>query len=196
MPIIDFKRPLVLASASPARRELLADTGLAFTTQIVAIDEAVQPGEEVGAYVERLAREKAEAATPPSLDAIVITVDTAIGLDGAVIGKPFDDDHARNILARLAGRTHEVASGIAVRDILAATIDTAVVRTEVDFAPLTEQMIDWYISTGEWKERAGAYAIQGKGAALIAAVRGCFTNVIGLSIPALLRMLSSLGTIP
>jgi septum formation protein len=189
MAIIEFKRPLVLASASPARRELLADTGLPFTTQVVAIDESVQPGEEVGAYVERLARAKAEAAVPPSLDAVVITVDTAIGLDGEVIGKPADERHAREILRRLAGRTHEVASGIAVRDFLAATIEASVVRTEVAFAKLTDGMIDWYIATGEWRERAGAYAIQGKGSALIAAVRGCFTNVIGLSLPALLRML-------
>jgi nucleoside triphosphate pyrophosphatase len=192
MAIIEFRRPLVLASASPARRELLADTGLTFTTQVVAIDESVRPGEEVGAYVERLARAKAEVAVPPSLDAVIVAVDTAIGIEGEVIGKASDAIHARTILLRLAGRTHEVASGIAVRDILTATIESRVVRTEVDFAALTEAMIEWYIGTGEWRDRAGAYAIQGKGAALVAAVRGCFTNVIGLSIPALLEMLVSI----
>lgn len=190
MAIIEFTRPLVLASASPARRELLRDTGLKFTTQVVSIDESVKNGEEVGPYCERLARAKAQAAIPPSSDAVIIAVDTAIGLHGAVIGKPSDEKHAREILKQLSGRSHEVASGIAVRDVLKEEIETAVVRTEVKFIALTDAMIGWYLSTGEWRERAGAYAIQGKGAALIAEVNGCFTNVIGLSIPTLLKMLS------
>jgi len=190
MAIIDFTRPLVLASASPARRELLNDTGLKFVTQIVTIDESVKAGEEVGVYCERLARAKAMAATPPSKDAVIVAVDTAIGLGGAVIGKPADERHAREIIKQLSGRPHEVASGIAVRDALKGTIGTSVVRTEVVFSPLTDAIIDWYISTGEWRGRAGAYAIQGKGSALIASVNGCFTNVIGLSIPMLLKMLS------
>jgi len=189
MAIIEFTRPLVLASASPARRELLSDTGLKFATQVVAIDESVRAGEEVGAYCERLARAKALAAIPPSSDAVIVAVDTAIGLGGAVIGKPVDEKHAREILKQLSGMSHEVASGIAVRDVLKATMDTSVVLTEVKFVPLTDAMIDWYLSTGEWQGRAGAYAIQGKGVALIASVNGCFTNVIGLSIPTLLKML-------
>ena len=189
MAIIEFTRPLVLASASPARRELLNDTGLKFATQVVAIDESVRAGEEVGAYCERLASAKALAAIPPSSDAVIVAVDTAIGLGGAVIGKPVDEKHAREILKQLSGMSHEVASGIAVRDVLKATMDTSVVLTEVKFVPLTDAMIDWYLSTGEWQGRAGAYAIQGKGAALIAEVKGCFTNVIGLSIPTLLKML-------
>jgi septum formation protein len=191
MAIIEFTRPLVLASASPARRELLNDTGLKFETQVVTVDESVRAGDEVGAYCERLARAKAVAANPPSNDTVIIAVDTAIGLGGAVIGKPADKRHAREILKQLSGRSHEVASGIAVRDVLKGTIATSVVRTEVVFSPLTDAMIDWYLSTGEWHERAGAYAIQGKGSALIASVNGCFTNVIGLSIPTLLKMLVS-----
>jgi septum formation protein len=189
MAIIEFTRPIVLASASPARRELLGDTGLKFATQAVSIDESVNEGEKVGPYCERLARAKAEAAVLPSADAVIIGVDTAIGLDSAVIGKPSDARHAREILKKLAGRTHDVASAIAVRDDLKKRIETSVVTTEVKFISLTDAMIDWYLSTGEWKGRAGAYAIQGKGAALIAEVKGCFTNVIGLSIPALLKML-------
>lgn len=183
----------MLASASPARRELLRDTGLEFTTQVVEIDESVKDGEEVGGYCERLAREKAKAAAPPSKDAVIVAVDTAIGFHGEVIGKPSDEGNAREILKRLSGRSHEVASGIAVRDVLKATIDTSVVRTEVVFSPLTDAMIEWYISTGEWRARAGAYAIQGKGSALIERVGGCFTNVIGLSIPTLLKMLQQVS---
>lgn len=190
MAIIEFTRPIVLASASPARRELMNDTGLKFTTQVVSIDESVRAGEEVGVYCERLARAKAEAAVPPSRDTVIIAVDTAIGFGGTVIGKPTDERHAREILKQLSGRSHDVVSGIAVSDCLKKTIETSIVRTEVKFVPLTDQMIEWYLSTGEWRARAGAYAIQGKGAALIASVNGCFTNVIGLSIPALLKMLT------
>ena len=190
MAIIEIQRPLVLATASPARRRLVTEAGIAFTTQVVSIDERPAPGEEVAAYVERLARAKAEAAVPPSLDAIIVAVDTAIGMGKKIIGKPADEAHARAIISELAGRTHEVLSAIALRDLASAQMRTTVTRTEVEFIRLTDRMIDWYISTGEWKGRAGAYAIQEKGAALVKSVKGCFTNVIGLSIPALLRMLA------
>lgn len=191
MPIIDFRRPLVLATASEARRGLVAATGLPFIPDKVDIDEAPLPSESVDDYVVRLARAKAEAAIPPSLDAVTVAVDTAIGLDGAIIGKPRDKGHAREILRSLSGRTHEVVSAIALRDLAAASLWTEVTRTEVRFEVLSAQMLDWYLSTGEWEGRAGAYAIQGKGAALITEVRGCFTNVIGISIPTFLRMLSA-----
>ncbi|MFA4873851.1 MAG: Maf family protein [bacterium] len=191
MPIIEFKRELVLATASEARRALVADAGFEFTTQVVDIDESANPGEEVGAYVERLARAKAEAAVPPSLGAVIVAVDTAIGIEGRIIGKPRDETHAREILRTLSGRAHEVASAIAVRDLLSAGLKLEVTRTEVVFSHLTTHAVDWYIRTGEWRGRAGAYAIQGKGSSLIAEVRGCFTNVIGISMPALLRMLSA-----
>ncbi len=187
--ILSLNRPLLLATASPARRQLVADAGLAFTTQVVDIDESPRDDEAVAAYVERLARAKAEAVVPPSLDALIVTVDTAIGFAGRIIGKAVDTAHARAILSQLSGRTHEVVSAIAVRDLLAATIEVEVVRTVVAFSPLTDAMIEWYLATNEWKGKAGAYAIQGKGASLVAEVRGCFTNVIGFSMPALLKML-------
>lgn len=191
MAIIEFKRPLVLASASPARRKLLSDTGLAFATQAVAIDESAHAGEDVSAYCQRLARTKAETATPPSPDAVIIAVDTAIGLGKTIIGKPSDEQHARNILKQLSGKFHDVVSGIAIRDNLKATINTSVVCTKVKFIRLTDALIEWYLATGEWRDRAGAYAIQGKGSALISSVNGCFTNVIGLSIPILIEMLGT-----
>lgn len=189
--LIDLKRPLVLATASEARRALVSATGLDFTASAVDIDESPLPGEAISEYVERLSRAKADAVLPPSLDALIVAVDTAIGLGDEIIGKPKDAAHARKILTKLSGQTHEVASAIALRDIMAASVSVEVTRTEVSFERLPEKTIEWYISTGEWKNRAGAYAIQGKGAALISRVQGCFTNVIGISIPTLVRMLLS-----
>ena len=193
MAIIDFKRPLVLASASEARRALLSGAGLKFIPDAVDIDETPLPGEAVTDYVSRLAEMKANASVPPALDAVIIAVDTAIGLEEKIIGKPRDESHAREILRELSGKTHEVASAIAVRDLMSASIDVEITRTEVTFDALDVRMIDWYMSTGEWRGRAGAYAIQGKGASLVSNVRGCFTNVIGLSMPTLLRMLRRIG---
>lgn len=191
MPIIEFSRPLVLATASEARRALVADAGLKFTTMTVDIDESPKAGEEVGVYVERLACAKAEAVVPPSLDAVIVTVDTAIGLEGKIIGKPENEKHAREILRNLSGKTHEVASAIALRDVKEQAVRSALTMTEVRFWNLTDHAIDWYIETGEWKGRAGAYAIQGKGASLVQSVNGCFTNVIGISMPVLFEMLQS-----
>ncbi len=192
MGIIDFKRPLVLATASEARRKLVADAGIAFIPDKVDIDESPLGGEEVSTYVSRLASAKAAAVVPPSLDAVIVAVDTAIGLDGEIIGKPRDEADAREILSRLSGRAHEVASAIAIRDASGAAQAIEVTKTEVFFGELSAEALDWYLSTGEWRGRAGAYAIQGKGAALIASVHGCFTNVIGISIPTLLRMLGEI----
>lgn len=191
MSIIDFNRPLILATASEARRALVAAAGLKFIPDVVDVDESVLSGEDIKVYVERLAKAKALASVPSSLDAVIVAVDTAIGIDGEILGKPSDERHAREMLLKLSGREHIVASAIAVRDMQEAAIETQVTHTGVKFVTLTDHMIEWYIGTGEWKKRAGAYAIQGKGAALIEEIRGCFTNVIGISIPTLLSMLTN-----
>ena len=193
MAIISFIRPLILATASEARRKLVADAGLEFNSIAVDIDESPLPGEDVSAYVERLARAKAEAVVPPSLDAVIVTVDTAIGLGSEIIGKPRDESHARQIIGVLSGKTHEVASAIAIRDVREATVKAELTVTEVRFWDLSDRAIEWYIGTGEWKGRAGGYAIQGKGASLIESVKGCFTNVIGISMPSLFGMLSTVA---
>ena len=190
MAIIEFKRSIVLATASQARRKLVSDAGLDFTAQTVSIDESIREGEGVGEYVERLARAKAEAVRDAPSDAVIVTVDTAIGIGGRIIGKPADESHAREILGALSGRAHEVASAIAVRDDRAGGTVTEITSTEVAFSKLTAGMIDWYVESGEWRGRAGAYAIQGKGACLVKRVDGCFTNVIGISIPTLMEMLT------
>lgn len=191
MALIALQRPLVLATASPARRQLLADAGIACLYDAVTIDERPHAGEAADTYVERLAREKADAVVPPALDALVVTVDTAVAFDGEIIGKPRDRAHARAILMRLGGRDHAVVTAIALRDVAEQSVRTAVTRTGVRFQPLTDAMLDWYLDTGEWEGRAGGYAIQGKGALLVERVEGCYTNVIGLSMPTLVTMLNS-----
>ncbi|MBT3182288.1 MAG: septum formation protein Maf [Deltaproteobacteria bacterium] len=194
MPNSVFKitRPLVIATASPARRKLISDLGVNYIADTVDIDESPLKDEKVADYVRRLASEKAHVAIPPSLDAVIVTVDTAIGIDEKIIGKPKDENHARNILQQLSGRCHDVLSAIAVRDMNRETVDIEVTHTTVEFIKLTEDFIDWYISTSEWRNRAGAYAIQGKGISLVKEIRGCLTNVIGISIPSLLRMIERL----
>lgn len=189
MTMIGTTRPIVLATASSARRKLVFDLGLKFFTDVVDIDETPKPHEDVKEYVKRLSLEKANKVIPPSLDAIIVTVDTAICSDGMIIGKPRDELHAREILNLLSDRSHNVMSCIAIRDVSNASIETEITDTIVKFQKLSPEMIGWYISTNEWKGRAGAYAIQDKGACLVEEVHGCFTNVIGISIPTFLKML-------
>ena len=194
MSIISMNRPLTLATASPARRKLVADAGIVFTPDSVDIDETPYENEIVTDYVGRLACAKAKAVISSIPNAVIVSVDTAIGLDGAIIGKPRDEFHAREILSSFSGRTHDVVSSIALRDDSGKGVISETTKTRVSFMNLTSEMMDWYIDTDEWRGRAGGYAIQGKGAILVKDVRGCFTNVIGLSMPTLIRMLSSIVT--
>ena len=123
---------------------------------------------------------------------MVLGVDTVVVLDGAIYGKPADEAEARATLERLAGRTHEVVSGIAVAEAEpdgSPRVRTASATTRVTFRDLTSQTLDWYIGTGEWRERAGGYAIQGRGAALVAGIEGDYLNVVGLPVAALLDLL-------
>ncbi len=190
--IIEFSRPLILATTSPARRKLVAETGISFRACSVDIDESPLSDERPAAYVERVAKAKALAVGAKKKGAVIVAVDTTIGLGRKIIGKPRDKKHAREILAALSGRTHKVLSSIALRDTSSGMTHVETTRTEVDFVNLTDGIIDWYISTGEWKNRAGAYAIQAKGSALVKEIRGCLTNVIGISIPSLLKILKAI----
>ncbi|RKQ86458.1 MAF protein [Solirubrobacter pauli] len=123
--------------------------------------------------------------------ATVLGADTDVGLDGDVLGKPADADQARSFIARLAGRTHQVVGGIAiVRE--GELVHTSVEVTQVHFRPASPALIDWYVGTGEWRGRAGGYAIQGAGAALIAGIEGDYLNVVGLPLARLLDALPEL----
>lgn len=182
---------LILASASPRRRELLASLGLAFTVRPVAIDESPHAGEAPDVYVERLAVAKARAEGEPG--ELVLAADTVVALDGELLGKPAGPAEARAMLARLAGRRHEVFTGVALRDPESERLERAVDRSSVEVAPLADERITWYVDTGEPLDKAGAYAIQGLGALFVARIEGNYTNVVGLPLPAVHDLLTRLG---
>lgn len=182
---------LILASASPRRRELLASLSLAFSVRPVTIDESPLDGEAPDAYVERLAVAKASAEG--AAGELVLAADTVVALDGDLFGKPAGPAEARAMLARLAGRRHEVFTGVALRDPRAERLERAVARTSVDIAPLSADRIAWYVDTGEPLDKAGAYAIQGLGALFVTHIEGNYTNVVGLPLPAVHDLFTRLG---
>lgn len=180
--------PLLLASRSPQRRAILTQLGVPFEVRPADVDELAD-GQPADVAVEN-ARRKAMALADDAARAgrTVLGVDTIVVLDGRVHGKPDDDEHARATLAALSGRGHLVLSGLcAVAP--GESPRTALATTHVHFRPLDDAMLDWYVATGEWRERAGGYAIQGKGAALVAAIDGDYLNVVGLPVAALIDLL-------
>ena len=181
-------RPVVLASASPRRRELLRLIVPEF--EVLALDVPELTAGEPAAVVAENARRKALAGAELEPDAVVIGADTEVVLDGRVLGKPDGEEGARERLTGLSGRTHEVLSGIAVA--VAGTAETEVVSTSVTFRRLLPEEVDAYVASGEWRDRAGGYAIQGLGSALVERVEGDLSSVIGLPIPALSRMIARL----
>jgi septum formation protein len=185
---------VVLASASPRRLELLAPLRLDLVVHPADIDESVIGDEDPVAYVRRLSIGKAEAvalARAAHTDEIVIAADTTVDVDGHILGKPADADDARSMLTRLAGRTHQVHTGVTV--IRGADTATAVVTTQVSFASLTDLELDWYLATGEPFDKAGAYAIQGAGGALVSSVNGSVSNVVGLPLATVVELARSIG---
>ncbi|HXC96783.1 MAG TPA: Maf family protein [Edaphobacter sp.] len=178
---------LILASASPRRRELLAQAGLKFTVQAANLNEDLLPGESAAVYVQRLAEEKAQSIwnANQSLDSaddplIVLGADTCVASEGNILGKPTDPADARKMLELLGGRTHSVLTGLAV--ITGRKIARAVEITHVQFNQLTDRDIAQYIASGEPLDKAGAYAIQGFAARWIPRIEGCYFNVVGLPI--------------
>jgi septum formation protein len=181
---------LILASGSPRRRELLARLGLEFVAVPTEIDESVREGETALAYVRRLAVEKSHVPTVHP-DAVVVAADTTIELDRVILGKPIDDADARRMLISLSGRDHFVHTAIAVRRRSACVVD--VETTTVTMVAISDEMLDWYVGSGEPRDKAGAYAIQEAGAVLVAGVHGSVTNVVGLPLTLLDRLLSEVG---
>ena len=175
---------LVLASASPRRRSLLAEAGFTVHVHPAAIDERVLPGEEPSAHVGRLALEKGERVAKEiagDLETpVIISGDTVVVLDGEILGKPNDPADARAMLARLSDTTHEVRSGWCVRR--GARVIAGVETTRIVFRALTPAEIETYVATGEPLDKAGAYGIQGGAAAFVTTIDGDLTNVIGLPV--------------
>lgn len=189
---------LVLASSSPRRRELLSLLRVPFEIRAPEVDERMRRGESPVRYVRRLAVLKASVATLGTPGSVVIGADTTVVIDGRVIGKPRSESHAMRMLATLEGRTHQVLTGVAVVDSREARprTRTFVARTSVRFAPMSRAEIRAYVESGEPLDKAGAYAIQGHGAAFVAGVRGSVTNVIGLPLAELRRLLVGLDVLP
>lgn len=171
---------IILASASPRRSELLRQVGVRFRVVVTDVDESVFPGETPGQYVLRVARDKALEAQRREYDALpVLGADTAVVLDGCILGKPGSRAEAADMLARLAGRTHEVYSGVALARG-AQGVDGRLNVTRVTFAPLDSAWIEAYIGTGDPLDKAGAYGVQGRAAGKIARIEGSFSGVMGL----------------
>jgi len=177
---------LVLASASPRRSELLSLLGLDFDVVPAGVAELTE-GDPTVIVVENALR-KARAIDRP--DALVLGVDTDVVCDGRLLGKPADDGDATARLRALSGRTHEVLSGIAL--VGRGRERRELVRTAVTFRDLDDREIEAYVASGEWRDRAGGYAVQGLGSSLVERIEGDLSNVIGLPIPALSRMIAEL----
>ncbi|MCW2993769.1 MAG: maf [Conexibacter sp.] len=172
----------MLASGSPQRRAILGDLGLDFEVRVSDVAEDGE-GEPRAVAVENARRKALAVARPGEL---VIGCDTLVATGSEIWGKPADEAAARATLRRLSGRTHEVVSGLAlVRD---GSVRVAVEVTAVTFRELDDAAIDWYVATGEWQGRAGAYAIQQRGAVLVSRIEGDYLNVVGLPVAALLAL--------
>ncbi len=184
-PPIARMRTLALASASPQRRAILEQIGVSFSVRPANVAEETH-GDPV-AVAEENARRKALAVPSP----FTLGADTLVAVDGDILGKPANAEQAREYVARLAGRTHQVVGAIALaRD--GEIIATAVEITHVHFRPAGPALLDWYVATGEWRGRAGGYAIQGRGAVLVAGIEGDYLNVVGLPLGRLLDLLPDL----
>ena len=183
---------LILASASPRRRELLERIGLCFSVEAAEAEENLIPGLSAGNQVMRLSRIKADAvAYRHPEEPVILSADTVVVLDGAILGKPSDEEDARKMLRALSGRTHHVLTGVTVKK--GRYQETRCEVTEVRFESLSEQEISAYIATGEPMDKAGAYGIQGKGAVLVKRIEGSYDNVVGLPLTVVYEMLRKAG---
>jgi len=175
---------LVLASASPRRREILERAGIPFVIRPASVDETLLGGESAEAYVKRLARAKAEAVDAAPGD-LVLGADTVVVVDDQILGKPADPADAALMLTLLNGRWHEVLTGICLRSDQETIVEA--VSTRVHFTPLTGGDIDGYVASGEPMDKAGAYAIQGLASKFIDGIEGCYFNVVGLPVATVFR---------
>ncbi|MCB2191106.1 MAG: septum formation inhibitor Maf [Deltaproteobacteria bacterium] len=183
---------LVLASASPRRREMLSNLGLAFRLAPARIDENLLPGEDAAQAAQRLATAKAEAVLTGPYDT-VLAADTLVVLDRKIMGKPRDAAEATQMLRELSGAQHEVITGYCLMNQSGRTVGLG--RSLVTFRNLSEAEIAAYVATGEPLDKAGAYAVQGLGAALVKEVSGSYTNVVGLPLAAVIKLLLEQGLI-
>ncbi|HEX2094125.1 MAG TPA: Maf family protein [Longimicrobiaceae bacterium] len=183
--------PLILASQSPRRAELIGRLGLRFETLPADIDESYRPGETPDEHAERLAREKALTISRTRPEALVVGSDTIVVVDGDVLGKPRDRENAVEMLLRLGGREHEVHTGIAVAR--GDRVESGLERVRVRFRPLDRERCEEYVATGEPMDKAGAYGIQGFGSALVEGIEGDYFAVMGLPVVRMLGLIERFG---
>jgi septum formation protein len=186
---------LILASASARRADLLGSAGYAFTVQPADVDETPQAAESASDYVIRVARDKARAVATRvrGRGAVVLAADTAVVTDSRIMGKPRNDEDAANMLATLSGSVHQVLTGVVVRTDERELVE--LVATRVHFLPLTAAEIAWYVATGEPDGKAGGYAIQGHAARFVDWIDGSWSNVVGLPLATVSRMLKEVGQV-
>lgn len=185
---------LILASASPRRVDLLRAAGIEVDVRPADVDESIRPAESPGDYVCRVALAKARAISEGLPERLVLGADTAVVVDDQILGKPGDADDARQMLRLLSGRPHVVMTGVALLGWNGkAVADTAVECTIVEFAPLSDREIDWYVATNEPMGKAGAYAIQGLASRFVTCVQGSYSNVVGLPVAQVYEMCTKAG---
>lgn len=180
-----------LASASPRRRDLLAQIGVPFRAVEASVDESTRAAESPEAYVRRLAEQKADAVWARTGDAPVLGADTTVEVDGRILGKPVDETDGVAMLAQLSGRTHRVFTAIAVRS--GAGMRSRLARSEVSFRPIDEAECRAYWRTGEPCGKAGGYAIQGYAAVFVSDLKGSYSGVVGLPLYETAVLLSAVG---
>jgi nucleoside triphosphate pyrophosphatase len=185
---------LILASGSPRRAEILRDAGYPFTILSSAIDETPFANESPETLVQRLADTKADLVAARAVGpAVIIAADTEVVLDGHVLGKPRTSDDARNMLAKLSGRTHSVITGVTLIRLPDAERRSFVETTQVQFAKIPDEEILRYLATGEPFDKAGSYAIQGRAGRYVPRIEGCYFNIVGLPLARLAVVLAELG---
>ena len=184
---------IILASASPRRKELLSQLGLDFTIAIPHVDEKTRHGEHPENFCRRISMDKAAIASHDYPDALIIAADTIVVIDGKILGKPHDKKEALAYLSLLAGRMHEVYTGYTI--MYKGENKTRVIRTRVHFRAMSKEEILWYIATGEPLDKAGAYAVQGIGSIFVDRLEGSYTNVIGLPLSDLYYDLKVFGIV-
>jgi septum formation protein len=184
---------LILASSSPRRRDLLSSLGLQFHVVPAELQEIPAPQESPRDFAVRVAEHKALVVGTEYFSAWVIGADTIVVVEGEILGKPLNKDDAKRMLQRLAGREHLVITGYVLLNMAAEKKLKGVEETRVKIKALEQREIEWYISTGEPFDKAGGYAIQGKGAFMVEWIKGSYTNVVGLPLCQLLRLFKDAG---
>jgi len=190
---VTLSKPIVLASASPRRQELLRNAGIEFVVRPAGIDETPLPNEEPAAFAERMAREKARAAAVSGAHELILAADTVVTIEGEILGKPRDAEDAARMLRRLSDHTHSVITGVC---LLGSDFeDVRSEQTAVRFNRISEAEIQDYAASGEPIDKAGAYAIQGRASRWVSRVEGDYYNVVGLPVDLVWRMLRDHGEV-